>query len=182
MGREALINNMKIKKEYISVVLFMILLLVLTLRSSSVIGVTASNIERDARVSQKIEDTWSVSKSVNKNIAAMLFYNDNRDKYIFSVYLNHPGFSLGYFFRTGGTISGIEDGVSKFEYDKNGAVLISMNTKEIDKIELYNGINTKIISIDSTKPFAQVIPSNSGEITLYDVNGVEVSINELIKD
>ncbi|MHB8130938.1 MAG: hypothetical protein ACYDEX_18305 [Mobilitalea sp.] len=158
----------------LSLVLFFILYTKLT----SVIGITANNLEKDARTSQKIDDTWNVSESTSKNIGAMLFYNDTRDKFTFSIYLNHRGFSFGYFYASGGATGEIYDSISKFEFDKNGSVLISMNTKKVAIIELNNDIEVTTINIDSTKPFAEVIPSNCGELTLYDINGNEVSMSD----
>lgn len=108
----------------------------------------------------------------------MLFYNDARDNFTFSIYLNHPGFSFGYFFISGGATGGIDDSIKEFTYNPNGTVLISMNTKKIAKIEIDNGIEVKTINIDSTKPFTEVIPNNCGEITLIDVNGNEVPMSD----
>jgi hypothetical protein len=169
---------MKIKKEYVVVVLLIIFLSYLVLKSSSVFGISSDNLEKDARESQKIDSAWDVSKSVNKNIGAMIFYKESRDDYIFSIYLNHSGFSYGYFFDSGGSIGEISDGIKKLSYGEKGSVLISMNKKEVARIELDNGIKVTIISIDSTKPFAEVIPSNCGRLTLFDVDGNEVPINE----
>ncbi|MDF2905421.1 MAG: hypothetical protein K0R34_742 [Herbinix sp.] len=167
---------MKIKKEQLGLALLIIFLL-LAFQSTSFIGTTAGNLEKDARKSQQINATWDVSRSVNQYIGAMIFYNTTRDNFIFSIYLNHTGFSLGYFFASGGATSGIDNHVKEFEFDQYGSVLISMNTKKIAKIELDNGIEITTIHLDSTKPFAEVIPSNCGKITLYDIKGNEVPLS-----
>lgn len=165
---------MKVKKELLGVGLLIIVLLFFVVKYSSIIGISSDNLEKDARISHKINSLWKVSKSVNKRIGAMLFYNDEREKFIFSIYLNHPGISFGYFFASGGATSGIDDNIKKFSFKSYGSVLISMNVIEIAKIQLDNGIEVSTINIDSTKPFAEVIPINSGKITLFDVYGNEV--------
>lgn len=170
---------MKNKKVRFALALFVILLLFLIIKTTVNIGITASNLERDARKSQKIDDTWVVSKSVNKNIGAMIFYGDARDHFTFSIYLNPEGLSFGYFFAGGGATGGIEDGISEFTFENKGSALISMNKKKVAQIELDNGIKVTNINIDSTKPFAEVIPSNCGKITLYDVYGNEVSMTDV---
>jgi hypothetical protein len=165
------------KKVLFAVAIIIVLFAFMFIKTSTVIGVTANNIEQDARKSQKINNTWNVSKSVDKNIGAMIFYDDNIEDYVFSIYLKHDGFSFGYFFASGGSTSDIMDGVREFTFEGKGSVLISMNKKEISKIELNNGNDLTIINIDSTKPFAQVISSNSGEVTLFDEDGNEVTVD-----
>ncbi len=151
----------------ITICIFIALALII---SSGVFGVPANNIEQDARKNQKIDSTWEVSKSVNSGLGAMIFYDDTLDDYIYSIYVNRDGFSFGYFFRSGGANSGIMDGICKLRYDPNGSALISMNKAGVARIDLDNGVNVTRIDIDPTKPFAVVIPINSGSVTLYDIN------------
>ena len=49
-----------------------------------------------------------------------------------------------------------------------------MNYPQVAKIEINNGKETQVIDIDSQKPFAIVIPEDSGFVQLYDVNGNSV--------
>ena len=162
---------MKIKKEHLGIAFLVTLSLFIFIKSTSVIGITAGNLEKDARVSQKIDDNWDVSKSTTKHIGAMLFYNNTHDEFIFSIYLNRPDFSFGYFFATGVVSGGIDDSIRELTYGSNGSVLISMNTKKVAKIELNNDSDVTTINIDSTKPFVVVLPCNYGEMTLFDLNG-----------
>jgi len=149
--------------------------------SAGVIGVSADNIERDARKSQKV-DTWEVSKSVNDKLGAMIFYSDTLDAHIFSIYLNRDGFSFGYFFRTGGSDSIIMDGVHEFAYDTYGSAIISMNKVGVARIVLDNGADATRIDIDPSKPFAVVIPENCGLVTLFDINENTVPITATRND
>ena len=149
--------------------------------SAGVIGVSADNIESDARKSQKV-DACEVSKSVNDKIGAMIFYNDTLDAHVFSIYLNREGFSFGYFFRTGGSDSIIMDGVHEFAYDTHGSAIISMNKVGVAKMKLDNGVNVTQIDIDPSKPFAVVIPENCGLVTLFDINENTVPITSTRND
>ena len=61
-------------------------------------GVSAKNIEKDIRVSQKINDDWNVLGTVGKDIAAYISYLKDCSTHTYSLYLNYPGLSFGYFF------------------------------------------------------------------------------------
>ena len=143
---------------------------------TGVFGIPSNNVEQDARKSQKIESTWKVSKSINSQLCAMIFYDDALNDYTYSIYLNRAGLSFGYFFRSGGSNNAIMDGIHEFTYDANGSALISMNKDKVAKIKLYDGKNMTTVNIDPAKPFAAVIPMNCGSVTLYDVNGRVVPI------
>ena len=51
-----------------------------------------------------------------------------------------------------------------------------MNKERVARIEQDNGVNVTEIKIDSRKPFAVVISTNSGSVTLYDGNNQIVPI------
>jgi len=138
---------------------------------TGVFGTSANNIEQEARKSQKIDSSWEVSQSVSDGLCALIFYNETLDDYTYSIYLNRKVFSMGYFFRSGGSNTGIIDGIREFTYDTNGSALISMNKDNVAKIELNNGVNVTNIDVNPAKPFAIVIPTNCGSVTLFDING-----------
>lgn len=46
-----------------------------------------------------------------------------------------------------------------------------MNAKNAERLEFDDGSGIRVIDIDSTKPFAIVLPANAGDISFYDVNG-----------
>ena len=136
------------------------------------IGVASSNLEADIRSSQKIKDDWTVDGSVSNTMAAYVSYPQNMRDHTFSVYVNRPGLSFGYFFRGGGNLSEVEWGIA--EYTVEGykeRAFISMNQQHVAQLEIDDGNSIQVIDIDSNKPFAIVLPINAGNITFYDVNG-----------
>lgn len=46
-----------------------------------------------------------------------------------------------------------------------------MNAEKIDRAVIDNGTETRIIELDSTQPFALVLPRNSGSVTFYGADG-----------
>ena len=149
-------------------------------------GISADNMEKDARKSQSIGSTWAVSKSVNENLGAMIFYSDTLDEHTFSIYVSREGFFSRlfsrYYFRAGGSDSVIDYSIREFSfpspYDKNGSALISMNTGSVAKIVIDNDIDTTVIDVDPNKPFAVVIPINPGSVVLYDVDDNIIPFND----
>jgi len=112
------------------------------------IGVSASNIERDARARLRINASWEVSKSVSDGISTMIFYSDTLDDHAFAIYLNHAGFSFGCFFSSGGSSGVVAHGIHKFAQDSWGTAVISMNASRVARIELDNGIEVALIQRD----------------------------------
>ena len=74
------------------------------------IGTSAANLESDIRNLQKIPEDWIVEGDVSDTMAAYISYPQDRSDHTFSVYVNRPGLSFGYFFRGGGSLSGVERG------------------------------------------------------------------------
>jgi hypothetical protein len=107
-------------------------------------------------------------------------------KYELSFYLNDRGrvtynelcrksimatLSFGYFFRGGGTLSGIQRGIVEFTVEGyNERAFISMNQQQVQQLEIDDGNTIQVVDIDRNKPFAIVLPINAGNITFYDVN------------
>ena len=132
---------------------------------SSDIGIASGNLETDIRSSQKIKEDWAVDGSVSDTMAAYISYPQDMSDHTFSVYVNRPGLSFGYFFRAGGKLS---------EFTTEGAnerALISMNQQQVQQLQIDDGHAKQAIDIDSDQPFAIVLPINAGSITFYDVNG-----------
>ena len=105
-----------------------------------------------------------------------------RDRYIsypqdlsdhsFSVYVNRPGLSFGYFFRGGGNLSGVQRGIAEYTVEGyNERAFISMNQQQVTQLEIDDGNTIPVLDIDSNKPFAIVLPISAGTITFYYVNG-----------
>lgn len=136
------------------------------------IGVTANNLETDLRSSQKIMDDWTVDGSVSDTMAAFISYPQDKTDHTYSVYVNRPGLSFGYFFRGGGDIVEVDEYIAEFTVEGyNERAFISMNTQSVDRLEIDDGNNIRVIDIDCSKPFAIVLPVNAGNLCFYDVNG-----------
>jgi hypothetical protein len=163
---------MKKNLRFASIVAVVISALFLILYFNNNIGIYKSNIEKDARISQKIDDSWKVEKSTTDAMSAMLFYNENLSDYIFSIYVNRDGLSFGYFFRGGGSIVAENEGIAEYKiegyYEK---AYLSMNRQQVSKIEIDNGNTIKIINIDYTKPFAIILPDGKGTIKFHNKDG-----------
>ena len=135
------------------------------------IGIRASKIESNIRTSQKIQDDWSVDGIVSDTMAAFISYPQDKSDHTFSVYVNRPGLSFGYFFRGGGDIVAVDKYISEFTIDEyKERAFISMNTQRVDRLEIDNGNEIQVIDIDSEKPFALILPLNAGNITFYDTD------------
>ena len=136
------------------------------------IGKTANSLEADIRQSQKILDDWIVDGSISDTMAAFISYPQDKTDHTFSVYVNRPGLSFGYFFRGGGDIVEVDDYIAEFVVEGNNErAFISMNTQNIVRLEVDDGNGIQVIDIDSGKPFAIVLPLNVGNICFYDTNG-----------
>lgn len=163
------------KKTFPKIMLGVVLACVLFvgfLYANNAIGVTSTNLETDIRSSQKIKDDWTVDGSVCDTMAAYISYSQNRSDHTFTVYVNRPGLSFGYFFRGGGSLSGVERGIAECTVEGyEERAFISMNQQQVAQVEIDDGTSIQVIDIDSNKPFAIVLPINDGIITFYDVNG-----------
>ena len=139
------------------------------------IGVQKSQLETDIRSSQKINPDWTVDGTVSDTIAAFISYPDDMTHHTFSVYVNRPGLSLGYFFRGGGDLSGEANGIAEYTVEGyNERAFISMNKQQVECLKIDDGNSIQVINIDSNKPFAIVLPVNAGDIAFYDVDGKTV--------
>ena len=162
------------KKRFLKIVIgivFVCILFVGFLYANNDIGMTSTNLEADIRSSQKIKDDWTLDGSVSNTMAAYISYPQDMSDHTFSVYVNRPGLSFGYFFRGGGTLSGIQRGIVEFTVEGyNERAFISMNQQQVQQLEIDDGNTIQVVDIDRNKPFAIVLPINAGNITFYDVN------------
>lgn len=162
------------KKRFLKIVIgivFVCILFVGYLYANNDIGMTSTNLEADIRSSQKIKDDWTLDGSVSNTMAAYIAYPQDMSDHIFSVYVNRPGLSFGYFFRGGGNLSEVQRGIAEFTVEGyNERAFISMNQQQVQQLEIDDGNAIQVIDIDSNKPFVIVLPINAGKITFYDVN------------
>ena len=163
------------KKPFSKMVLRILLVCVLLfgfLYMDDDIGTSAANLESDIRNLQKIPEDWIVEGDVSDTMAAYISYPQDRSDHTFSVYVNRPGLSFGYFFRGGGSLSGVERGIAEFTVDGyNERAFISMNQPKEARLEIDDGNTVQIIDLNSDQPFAIVLPANAGVIHFYDGNG-----------
>lgn len=160
------------KKKLLLGLFSAIVLFALFLYGDHRIGLSASEIEGDIRFSQKIQDDWAVNGVTSSAMAAYISYPEDMSDHTFSIYVNRPGFSFGYFFRGGGDISEVEKFIAEFTVEGyNERAFISMNEQKVDKIQIYDGDVQQEIDIDEDKPFAMVFPINAGTLTFVDING-----------
>ena len=136
------------------------------------IGVPKFQIEADIRSGQKINPDWTVNGSVSDTIAAFISYPNDMTDHTFSVYVNRPGLSFGYFFRGGGDLTVGDTGIEEYMVEGyKERAFISVNKQQVECLKIDDGTSIKVIDIDSNKPFAIVLPVNAGDIAFYDVDG-----------
>lgn len=139
-------------------------------------GVPASRLTHDLHTQSKIPEDWIIEGDVSDQLAAYICYPEGypeRSRRV--IYVNRPGLSFGYLFRHSESLSGIDEYVTAYTLEDLGeTAFLSMNYPQVAKIEINNGKETQVIDIDSQKPFAIVIPEDSGFVQLYDVNGNSV--------
>ena len=139
-------------------------------------GVSAGELERDARERQKIDAAWSVSESVDSGVAALLFYDESRGGHTCAVYLREESaLDPGYHFHMGGAREGIsEGGIELLEFGGNGSAILS-------RVELTSseGVVT-VIEVDPDQPFAVALPAVGGSIAMYDALGEAVAFSCII--
>lgn len=126
-------------------------------------GISSSKLEADVRSSQKIRDDWIVDGAVSDTMAAFISYPKDRSSHVFSVNINRPGLSFGYFFRGGGRLSGIENSIMECTVaGYNERAFISLNKQKVNRLEIDDGSLMQTLDIDSSKPFVIVLPVNCG--------------------
>ena len=167
---------MKIKqltaKTILSFVLLAILLFLGFLYINNDIGIQKSKIESEIRSSTKMEEDWHIIGQVSDSMAAYISYPEDLSDHTFSVYVKHPGLSFGYFFRCGGSLSTLDTAITEFTLDGYyESTFISMNQQKVNRVVLDDGNAPQVIEIDSSRPFAVVLPLNAGVVTFYTEDG-----------
>lgn len=161
------------------VILFLGIIFLAYLYMNNDIGIQKSKLEVDIRSSQKVNDDWIVEGDVSETMAAYISYPEDQSDHTFSVYVNRPGVSFGYFFRGGGSLNSIATYIGEYTVEGyNERAFISMNTMKVDKLTIDDGKTVEEIDIDCNNPFAIVLPINTGTIIFYDVNGNQVDSYE----
>lgn len=140
--------------------------------SNNNIGIPKSAIINNIRSSQEISSDWTIVGEASDKMAAYISYPADYSDHIFSIYINRPGLSFGYFFRVGGSLSVVNQCISEYSIEGCGdRAFISMNTQKVNRLEIDDGSSIRQIDLDSNSPFAIVLPVNAGDVTFYDVSG-----------
>lgn len=166
-------------KGILSAVLILCVLFVGSLFFNHDIGVPKSRLEEDIRSSQHIDNTWTVTGEASEEIAAYVSYPEDRSDHTFSIYVNYPGLSFGYFFRAGGSFSGLHTSIVSYTVSgTNQRAFISMNEQHAARLKINGGNVEQVIELDSNKPFALVLPQNMDVVAFYDTEGNVVEFYE----
>ncbi|MCM1099647.1 MAG: hypothetical protein NC427_16450 [Ruminococcus flavefaciens] len=139
---------------------------------AGIIGISRSRLEEDARKEQNIDSSWGMVQDANEELCAMLFFDEDRDEYKYSVYLSGESLSYGYFLRDGGVYPFAEESVHGLVYEDKGIALLSPNEEGISRIV----VDGETITVNQEKPFVVVLPIDCSEITLYDTQGNIVTL------
>lgn len=151
------------------------------IQRSHIFGLPASSLEKDVRSDSKISDDWTVEGTVSDQMAIYLSYPEDQSRYDYSFYLNRPGLSFGYFFRSSGSVNKTDDLIGEITVDGyTERAYFSMNLSKVARAEVSDGSNVETIELDSNKPFTLILPVSEEEtVTFYDADGniVETGIN-----
>ena len=78
---------MKVEKIPALIGLVLIILLAfLIIWQAGIFGVSRDRLEQDARERQNIAGSWEMAQDVNEDVCAMLFYDDVRENYTYSIW------------------------------------------------------------------------------------------------
>lgn len=166
---------MKKNKLIIGILALMFLMIILYLTNN--IGIPKKMIEKDARHNSRIDKSFNVITDKSKNLQALLFYNEDEDKYKYIFYTKKPGFSFGYFFRGAGSLINNDDYIEEVHlYGYDDSIFISSNKININKLEINDGNNRKVIDIDSKRPFILIIPRNIGIVNFFNTESEKATI------
>ncbi len=158
-------------------VIIIILLAFLIISRAGIIGVSRGRLEQDARETQKVSGDWKMAQAVSEDICAMLFYDEEREQYKYSIYLTKEKMHYGYFFREGGSgYPNIGSSVQGIAFEHKGIVLMSLNKDKVSEIVTDNNGVEDRIQVDPLSPFAVILSIDCGEITMYDSSGQIVTL------
>ena len=139
------------------------------------IGIPTDQLEQDMRTSEGIPDDWTVQISAGDTTAAGIAYAPDHSDYVFALYIDrdtHRFFTTGWFLTIGGSLFEISDFVAALTVnDRPETAYISRNAEKIARAVIDSGTETRTIELDSTQPFALVLPRNSGSVTFYGAAG-----------
>lgn len=118
--------------------------------------------------------TSSYGGDVGETMAVFLCCSEDGSDFDSKIYVKRSG-KMGWFFRFGGgSLTEQANHVVRYTSDNNGEyALISMNPMGVSSIEINKGLETEILSVKDSRPFA-LIMDKRWEVTLHDANGAVV--------
>lgn len=171
-------TTQKAKRIIIDLLLFAVVF-VGVLYVDNDIGIRKEKIVSDIRSSQRIDKNWITDGETSDSMAAYISYPEDGSDHTYSVFVNRPGLSFGYFFRAGGSLTGEGKYISEFTLDGyQERAFIATSTLRVAQLEINDGQDIQVIEFDSEKPFAIVLPVNAGELVFYDITGEAVAVCE----
>ncbi len=159
--------------------LFGVLVLVSLYYKCGLMGTAKVKLETDHRKEQQVPEEWTTTGEAGKRLAAYLSYPEDaaeEGKHIAALYYVKGGFATGWFFRFGGSVNEIRDGIVSLQAGNKTEELAyySMNNDKAVKVVLYQGTDKEETrSIDPDKPFAIVLPGKAVPV-FYDAAGSEI--------
>lgn len=139
-------------------------------------GISLRSLEADARKQHDIPDTWISYMDHTDKIACILFFDPTSEKNLLSVYLNHPGLSIGYYFDMSISRDSPDTIPQKFIFDGYGSILISTNSMKLNRLQIGNSL----LSLNTKEPFVFCLNKAHENLFLYDQNNNCVIPEEFI--
>lgn len=131
-----------------------LIFIIIALYFTNNIGITKKMVEKEAWYYTDIDESFNLITDESKDLKALLFFNKDEDEYKYRIYVKKPGISFGYFFRGGGTLINPDNYIEEIHIDGyNDRVFISSNKNKVEKVEIDDGNETKIIDLDINSPF-----------------------------
>ncbi len=139
------------------------------------IGVPKAKLVQDLYRSQQISEEWDTVGVASHEMAAYLSYPDTEEEPVWSVYVNRPGLSFGWFFRGGGTLSAVERGILEVHLPQGQQhAFLSMNRMGVVRVDIDNGSKVETVDLPADQPFVLVLPTKLASVTFYTVDGTVV--------
>lgn len=162
-----------------------VIALVLTAIQSGMIGLNLSSIEEIEHKHREVPMDWTMLQTHNERLAAVLSYDEMKEKASFSVYTKRDGFYYGYYTRYIGDAEELGDqvlGLRVLDRRSPPAVaLISMNHQQVAVVEATDAKGEiQKLEVDPASPFVLVL-MDPQEINLFDAQGSPVEMGTIIE-
>lgn len=130
-------------------------------------------IEKQARISLEIPDSWEAVSETTNNIAAVLLYDNASNQHIFATYSNSHFVNAKEKFSliAGGVLPTNQASIAKVSISgSNEVIFASMNPYRACILQITDEDKFSTIHIDPEKPFVIILSTIEGDVTFYDEN------------